>query len=33
MTEARRRELEKTVFDLENLADVGDLLKLTVGDA
>ncbi|MFQ5589694.1 MAG: MmgE/PrpD family protein [Phycisphaerae bacterium] len=33
MTVPRRKELERTVFELENLDDVGELMKLAVADA
>ena len=32
MTESRRAELKKSVFDLENMADVGSLMSLTIAD-
>jgi len=33
MSESRRAEIKEAVFDLENLADVGALMNLTVADA
>jgi 2-methylcitrate dehydratase len=32
MSEARRAELKQTIFDLENCADVGKLMALTIAD-
>ncbi|MCH9002569.1 MAG: MmgE/PrpD family protein, partial [Planctomycetes bacterium] len=32
MSESRRAELKKAVFDLENMADVGSLMSLTIAD-
>lgn len=32
MSEARRAELKRAIFDLENLDDAGTLMGLTVAD-